>query len=191
MTNIELILETLKNSRTDPQDYPNSKTIIKNLIPVFNHSIACEQHGQLVKLILQELSINDASKDPHDEEIKVLAKLSGHGSVNDQAIEAIHHEVAAYRALIEEIVRSLSLEGPGVCVLENVFSESYMDKFRAWVDQYLEQEMNKKEHFAFGTNKTIFRVPEKLPSDLLYSYLQFDAGSEDHKTPAFNHVIDR
>ena len=77
------------------------------------------------------------------------------------------------------------------CVLENVFSECYMDKFRAWVDQYLEQEMNKKEHFAFGTNKTIFRVPEKLPSDLLYSYLQFDAGSDDHKTPAFNHVIDR
>ena len=140
-----------------------------------------------VKSILNDKTKNKIS----DEEIKGLAKLLGIDS-SEETIELAHCFISSYRSIIEEIVRSLSLEGPGVCVLEDVFSEEYMDKFQAWVEEYLEQDtQEKKDHFAFGTNKRIWRVPEKLPPNLLYSYLQFDADSEDHRTPAFNHVIDR
>ena len=192
MANVESLIDNLRKVRTNPQDYPHSVKIVQDLIPVFHHSITSQHHSPLVKLILQELSINDLSKDPSDEEIEVLAKFCGDGLISQDDIEVVKNEISEYRKLIEEIVRSLSLEGPGVCILEDVFSESYMDKFQSWVDEYLQQDtQEKKDHFAFGTNKRIWKVPEKLPSDLLYSYLQYDASCDEHRTPAFNHVIDR
>ena len=33
----------------------------------------------------------------------------------------------------------------------------------------------RKDHFAFGTNKRIWRLPEKLPPCHLYNYLHYEA----------------
>ena len=187
---MEESLMFLQSTKTKASDYPHSVSIVQDLIPVFNTThLITGNKSKVFKLILQELHINDPSKDPSDEEIRILGKLCDEG---DDCIQIIREDIRRYRVMVEEIVRSLSLSGPGVCVLENVFSQDFMNQFQAWVDEYLQQDTaSKKDHFAFGTNKRIWRVPEKLPSDLLYSYLQYEVDKDDHKTPAFNHVIDR
>ena len=156
------------------------------MIPVFDAKSLCDENTSLpVQFVLQELDINDPQSIPTDEEISSLSRI-----FKDNC-DQVHASVNSYKNVIEEIVRSLSLDGPGVCVIENVFSEDFMTRIQEWVDDYLAKDTSsKKDHFAFGTNKRIWRLPEKLPPPLLYSYLRAEAGAEA-SSPVFNHVVDR
>ena len=163
----------LKNRKTASSDYPHAVHIRTN-IPVFDANTV--NHSDIaVNLSLQELDINDPTQDPADYDLQLLSELCQVGGFKFKKDEgkSTTKIIEHYRNFIEEIVHSLSLDGPGVCIVENVFSQEYMDKFQAWVDDYLTKDTSsKKDHFAFGTNKRIWRVPEKLPSNLLYTYLR-------------------
>ena len=195
--NLENILNQLKTSTTKSSEYPNAVRIDLNLIPVYDAQSICDFYSpKLQNLILQELEINDVTSDPDDEELSILRRLLSNEDPkvdDDDEFVSIRHFVENYRSVITEIVHSLSLDGPGVCIIENVFSEKFMDKIQDWVDDYLEKDTtSKKDHFAFGTNKRIWRIPEKLPVDLLYNYLYYDAmGGCEVSSPVFNHVIDK
>jgi len=144
------------------------------------------------KLLLQEMDINDPTSDPTDRDLEILSELCDLGELTGEEKIQASSFLKNYRGQIEEIVHSLSLEGPGVCIVEDVFSEEYMDQFQGWVDDYLTHDTSsKKDHFAFGSNKRVWRLPEKLPSSLLYTYLRYDACSSEGTSPVFNHVIDR
>ena len=181
----ENLLKTVKRS-TQPSDYPNAVRIDKGLIPVFDAKSLCDQNTSLpLQLALQELDINDPGSIPTDEELSALSRIF------EANCDQVHAALNSYKDVIEEIVRSLSLDGPGVCVIENVFSEDFMKSIQEWVDDYLARDTSsRKDHFAFGTNKRIWRLPEKMPPPLLYSYLRSEAGCEA-SSPVFNHVLDR
>ena len=191
--NLEDILNQLETKRTQSSEYPNAVRIDLDLIPVFDAQSICDLYGsKLQNLVLQELEINDSTSDPDNEEITKLSKLLSNEDLKDDE-KLVQSFIERYRSVINEIVHSLSLDGPGVCIVENVFSQEFMDKIQNWVDDYLEKDTSsKKDHFAFGTNKRIWRVPEKLPVNLLYNYLHYDATDGGQVTsPVFNHVIDR
>ena len=184
MDRISETLQTLRSRRTSSSDYPHATEIKQGLIPVFDAK-SLSGSDLLGKLLLQEVDINDPKSDPTDLDIEILSDLCDAEGNKTDFLENYRHQ-------IEEIVHSLSMEGPGVCILEDVFSEEYMDKFQSWVDDYLAKETSaKKDHFAFGTNKRIWRLPEKIPPSLLYTYLRYDACFSEETSPVFNHVIDR
>ena len=189
MDRISETLQTLSSRTTSNSDYPHATEIKQGLIPVFD---AKSLNGSYLveKLLLQEVDINDPTSDPTDHDLEILSELCEPEGLTEEGKAS--NFLKNYRHQIEEIVHSLSLEGPGVCIVEDVFSEEYMEKFQSWVDDYLTKDTSsKKDHFAFGTNKRIWRLPEKLPPSLLYSYLRYDASSSEDTSPVFNHVIDR
>ena len=186
MDRVSEILQTLRSRKTSCSDYPHASEIEQGLIPVFDAK-SLGGSDLVGKLLLQEVDINDPSSDPTDVDVEILSELC-----DPEGNKSAANFIKNYRHQIEEIVHSLSMEGPGVCILEDVFPEEYMDKFQSWVDDYLtEDTSSKKDHFAPGTNKRIWRLPEKLPSSLLYTYLRYDACSSEETSPVFNHVIDR
>ena len=186
MDRVSESLQKFRSRKTSSSDYPHATEIKQSLIPVFDaKSLGCSDLVE--KLLLQEVDINDPASDPTDLDMEILSELCD-SEENKSAANFLEN----YRQQIEEIVHSLSLEGPGVCILEDVFSEEYADKFQSWVDDYLTKDTSsKKDHFAPGTNKRIWRLPEKLPSSLLYPYLRYDVCSPEETSPVFNHVIDR
>ena len=187
MDRISDSLQTLRSRKTSSSEYPHATEIKQGLIPVFDAK-SLNSSDLVGRLLLQEVDINDPTSDPTDLDMDILSELVCDPEGNKSAANFIEN----YRHQIEEIVHSLSMEGPGVCILEDVFSEEYMDKFQSWVDDYLTKDtMSKKDHFAAGTNKRIWRLPEKIPSSLLYTYLRYDACSSEETSPVFNHVIDR
>ena len=172
MNRIESILESLKSRETSSSDYPQAVYITPTNIPVFDAETVSHP-DLLVNLSLQELDINDQTRDPTDLDVEILSQICDMEGLRHEGGNLTKEFLLKYRKYIDEVVHSLSLEGPGVCIIENVFSEDIMDKVQAWVDGYLQKDTSsKKDHFAFGTNKRIWRVPEKLPSDLLYTYLR-------------------
>ena len=186
MDRISETLQALRSCKTSRSDYPHATEIKHDLIPVFDAK-SLSGSDLLGKLLLQEVDINDPTSDPTDLEQEILSELC-----DAEENKAAPNFLENYRHQIEEIVHSLSMEGPGVCILEDVFSVEYMDKFQNWVDDYLAKETSaKKDHFAFGTNKRIWRLPEKIPPSLLYTYLRYDACSSEENSPVLNHVIDR
>ena len=186
MDKIAETLQTLRSRKTSISDYPHAIEIKQGLIPVFN-ARSLNGADLVEKLLLQEVDINDPTSDPSDLDLEILSELC-----EAEGKKSASNFLGNYRLQIEEIVHSLSMEGPGVCIVEDVFSEEYMDEFQSWVEDYLRADTSsKKDHFAFGTNKRIWRLPEKLPSSLLYSYLRYDACSSEETSPVFNHVIDR
>ena len=189
MDRISETLQTLSSRTTSNSDYPHATEIKQGLIPVFD---AKSLNGSYLveKLLLQEVDINDPTSDPTDLDLEILSELCELEGLTETGKAS--NFLKNYRHQIEEIVHSLSLEGPGVCIVEDVFSEEYMEKFQSWVEDYLTTDTSsKKDHFAFGTNKRIWRLPEKLPPSLLYTYLRYDASSSEDTSPVFNHVIDR
>lgn len=186
MNELKENLSNLVKRKTQPSDFPSAARIDKELIPVFDAKSLCDENTSWpLQLVLQELDINDPGSVLTDEEIASLARIF------EANCDQVHAALNRYKDVIEEIVRSLSLDGPGVCVIENVFSEDFMTRVQDWVDDYLAKDtISKKDHFAFGTNKRIWRLPEKLPPGLLYSYLRPEAGA-GASSPVFNHVLDR
>ena len=160
--------ESILKRTTQPTDYPNAVRIDQELIPVFDAKSLCDRNTSLpLQLALQELDINDPGSVLTDEEIASLSRIF------EANCDKVRASLTSYKGVIDEIVRSLSLDGPGVCVIENVFSEEFMSSIQDWVDDYLARDTaSRKDHFAFGTNKRIWRLPEKLPPALLYSYLR-------------------
>ena len=72
------------------------------------------------------------------------------------------------------------MDGPGVAVARGVFTVEEMEALADWCAQYwVKQEEHvkknfgakrgQKDHFAAGSNRRVWQVPEKLPADLLIS----------------------
>lgn len=181
-------ISKIKDLRTPKEDYPRAVRIEKGLIPVFDAKSICNAETSFFnQLILQELNLNESTFSLPDEELKVLAKLTDN---NQETVAESKDFIRAYQEFISEIVNSLSLNGPGVCVVENIFSEEFMTQVMNWVENYFDKNIScKKDHFAFGTNKRIWRLPEKFPPSILYNYLRYQAGSSE-SSPVFNHIID-
>ena len=191
MDRISETLHILSCREASSFDYPHATEIKQGLIPVFDAG-SLNGSNLVEKLLLQEMDINDPTSDPTDRDLEILSELCDLGELGGEEKIQASSFLKNYRGQIEEIVHSLSLEGPGVCIVEDVFSEEYMDQFQGWVDDYLTHDTSsKKDHFAFGSNKRVWRLPEKLPSSLLYTYLRYDACSSEGTSPVFNHVIDR
>ena len=116
-------ISKIKDLRTPKEDYPHAVRIEKGLIPVFDAKSICNaETSYFNQLILQELNLNESAFSLPDEELKVLAKLTD----NQETVSESKDFIRVYQEFISEIVNSLSLNGPGVCVVENIFSEEFM-----------------------------------------------------------------
>ena len=104
--------ESILKRTTQPTDYPNAVRIDQELIPVFDAKSLCDENTSLpLQLALQELDINDPGRVLTDEEIASLSRIF---AANCDQVRA---SLTSYKGVIDEIVRSLSLDGHGVCVL--------------------------------------------------------------------------
>ena len=132
-------LAAFAKRKSHPSDYPNAVRIDKELIPVYDAQSLCSKDTSYpLQLILQDLDINDPGGALREEEIATLSKLF-HANC-----ELLHASLKSYKSVIEEIVRSLTLDGPGVCVVENVFSEDFMTRIQDWVDDYLDRDTSSR-----------------------------------------------
>ncbi|CAD7937292.1 unnamed protein product [Amoebophrya sp. A120] len=82
-------------------------------------------------------------------------------------------EASLSAATVDEICRALSTEAadsPGVVVVKNVFPPGWVrDTLGPWITGYYashQTDSPKKDHFSSG-NKRIWRLPEKLPAEIL------------------------
>lgn len=91
-----------------------------------------------------------------------------------------NNDVEKREQIFADAARALRMEGPGVAVARNVFTENEMEALAEWCREYWvkqEDEAKKnagakkvqKDHFAAGSNRRVWQVPEKLPADLLIS----------------------
>ena len=126
MDRISETLQTLSSRTTSNSDYPHATEIKQGLIPVFN-ARSLNGADLVEKLLLQEVDINDPTSDPSDLDLEILSELC-----EAEVKRSASNFLGNYRLQIGEIVHSLSMEGPGVCIVEDVFSEEYMDRFQGW-----------------------------------------------------------
>ena len=148
MDAVKNVVKDLESKRTLASDYPRAERIEKGLIPVYdaNNVSGCAS-STFRKLLLEELDINAAAADrvADEEELRFLASLLDQNRPSEADEDSAKAFLAKYVQIIDEIVHCLSMEGPGVCIIENLFSEQFMTELQRWVDDYLERDTSCRE----------------------------------------------